>query len=575
MPVKSIINVEVNDQQFLNFSELFGKYQKALAAMPTAWKAVNKETRSSFEMVAAALMAHGEMARRAVANEKSFARESAQSATHWQGLARSTKSVAGNISEATRSLLKWTALTSVISGLLGAGGLFGIDRLASSVASGRRSSQGLGLTFGEQRAFGVNFGRVVDPDSYLAAVNQALHSVQGRVALYGAGMTPGEMTGDTAQTGVALLGHLKQIADTTNPAMLSEVMRARHLDEIVSLQDMERLRAMSPQEFAQYRQQYGQDAGRFGVGDTTQKMWQDFYVQMQRAGQEIENVLIKGLVVLEPGLLKLSDAVAKMIEAVGNSPAVKQWMVELSAGLERFATYIDTPQFQQDVSNFIANFGAVADKIVEVAKKLGVWTQNAAPVAIGAGLGAAVGGLPGAAVGAGVGAAFNSYTTQLNKQFQETLKKGYIVDPLSGQMIPMQDEATLDLIRKLEGSGDAAVSSKGAVGRYQITPATAQQYGFDPSRLKDPAYNERVARAIVADLAKRYSGNTAEELVAYNAGPGWADKFRAAGDNPNILPAETQQYLKNATWLTRPQIVVTINNNTGGNVTVQTAQVAQ
>lgn len=104
----------------------------------------------------------------------------------------------------------------------------------------------------------------------------------------------------------------------------------------------------------------------------------------------------------------------------------------------------------------------------------------------------------------------------------------------------------LALIRGLEASGDNAVSPKGAIGRFQIMPATARQYGFDPSKLTDPAYNQQVASAILADLRKRYGNDTEAVLIAYNAGPGRANEFLAAGRDPSVLPAETRNYLARA-----------------------------
>ena len=83
----------------------------------------------------------------------------------------------------------------------------------------------------------------------------------------------------------------------------------------------------------------------------------------------------------------------------------------------------------------------------------------------------------------------------------------------------------LDLVRKLEGSGDRAVSPKGAVGRYQITPDTARTYGGDVNQLTNPSYSEMLAGKILADLSKRYSGDTQATLVAYNAGPGVANRW--------------------------------------------------
>ncbi len=101
----------------------------------------------------------------------------------------------------------------------------------------------------------------------------------------------------------------------------------------------------------------------------------------------------------------------------------------------------------------------------------------------------------------------------------------------------------LSIEQKLEGSGPMSVSPKGAIGRNQILPSTAKQYGFDPGRLFDPAYNDQVATAILADLQSRYGNNTDAIFAAYNAGPGAADRFIKAGNNPSVLPLETQRYL--------------------------------
>lgn len=110
----------------------------------------------------------------------------------------------------------------------------------------------------------------------------------------------------------------------------------------------------------------------------------------------------------------------------------------------------------------------------------------------------------------------------------------------------LQSSGLLGLVRKLENSGDSAVSPAGAIGRYQIMPGTARQYGFDPSRLTNPAYNGQVASAVLTDLQKRYGANTDAILAAYNAGPGRANRFLAAGNNPAVLPLETQNYLAHA-----------------------------
>jgi len=144
-----------------------------------------------------------------------------------------------------------------------------------------------------------------------------------------------------------------------------------------------------------------------------------------------------------------------------------------------------------------------------------------------------------------------------------TGKEGYVPNP----------SAAKDMLRQLEGSGDNAVSPAGAIGRYQIMPATARFYmgnDFDVKTLFDPAVNSAVADRIVGDLYKRYNGNMNAIAIAYNAGPGRAGEYMKAGPgtalnavvdktirggiryeqqpaarDESFLPTETQKYLAN------------------------------
>lgn len=121
-----------------------------------------------------------------------------------------------------------------------------------------------------------------------------------------------------------------------------------------------------------------------------------------------------------------------------------------------------------------------------------------------------------------------------------------VANAIRGAHVAVDVQGMLPLVRRLESSGDQAISPAGAVGRYQIMPATARAYGFDPARLSDPAYNERAATAILSDLHHRYNGNVDDILVAYNAGPGRANRWIAGGRHMDALPTETQKYLEHS-----------------------------
>lgn len=111
----------------------------------------------------------------------------------------------------------------------------------------------------------------------------------------------------------------------------------------------------------------------------------------------------------------------------------------------------------------------------------------------------------------------------------------------------------LPMVRRAEGSADDAVSPAGAIGRYQIMPSTARALGFDPSQLKDPAYNETAARAAIRDLVRQHGQDTKAVLAGYNASPNAVRRWKNAGRDDAVLPEETQHYFARAGLPSEPK----------------------
>ncbi len=99
-----------------------------------------------------------------------------------------------------------------------------------------------------------------------------------------------------------------------------------------------------------------------------------------------------------------------------------------------------------------------------------------------------------------------------------------------------------------------AESPAGAVGLFQLEPATALQYGVSsPDKLTDPVENAAAGCAYFADLLRTYGGNVTKALAAYNWGPGNIARAShvASGSAeegeaqwPKLLPAETALYIQ-------------------------------
>lgn len=710
MAVRSVIDIQINDGKFASFKRLFDQYQSALKSQPAAWAAVTAKidgTKASFDKAVGAMVAQNVQARLLEKAQERADHLSQTWADRWSGIARSTREFAGNITHATFSLLRWASISGIVSGLAGAGGIFGIDRMAHGVAASRRSALGLNVGYGEKKAFEANFARFVDPESFLSAVAGARTDATQRTGLMAAGVPERDLDAkDTAQTAVALIRRLKVIADTMDPKLFGDVIRAYKLEHLTSPEDLMRLRNTPRGELADVERRYRGNIGDFSVPADVTRGWQEFVTQMARAGQGIENTFVRALAPLTPSLTKLSESFETVIRTFLGSPVIKGWLTDLDGALQKFATYVGKPEFQKDVESFVEGIGKLASGIAKIVKWLTDWgpkfdpkkdatekERNAwgdlpesagqakfngwmnhivkppewaasllgGPAAPGAetapaGPAAAPGGLPPPPAPASprpyrvimpvpmepapAPAAASTAARLIPPPFVPpavppttpavpagTLKlptlpdaakpfvvapppapaapvrytaapdaakdapRPYIVAPPTVPVAPaaariapisalpfamperrggeMGFETLLGMVRKLEGSGDREISHAGAVGRYQVTPDTARTYGADPSRLMDPQYNEAVARRILADLIRRYHGKTDEILAAYNAGPGRANRFRAAGDDPRTLPGETQRYITRARGLDGySPAVVTIENVTGGNAVV-------
>lgn len=105
--------------------------------------------------------------------------------------------------------------------------------------------------------------------------------------------------------------------------------------------------------------------------------------------------------------------------------------------------------------------------------------------------------------------------------------------------------------RQLDSKGNPVLSRAGAVGIMQLTQETAEEtaakHGIpwdDHAFHYDRAYNEHLGILRMQDLLKRYHGNYAYALAAYNAGVAGASGYTSTG-NIGVLPKETQDYLHN------------------------------
>jgi len=108
-------------------------------------------------------------------------------------------------------------------------------------------------------------------------------------------------------------------------------------------------------------------------------------------------------------------------------------------------------------------------------------------------------------------------------------------------------DLALSLAHIESGFNPAAKSKKGALGVMQLMPGTAKDLGVDPT---DPDQNIKGGIAYYKQQLDKYKDPYVAG-IAYNAGPGVADKFLET-DDVSVIPTETLGYVEKLGSLYKP-----------------------
>jgi hypothetical protein len=532
------------------FQELYEKYQKQLEKSPAAWAAMTKGQRESLKAVqgiSAAMLAQNDILHDADEAERKRLGQLQRTSGLWTGMAKDAKSFASSVISAGASILKWGGLLA--TGLLG-GSLFGLTRMASDVSDQRRSSKGLGMSIGEQKAFQTNFSRVVDPDSFLSWVNQVETdpSKAWSAAALGVGLT-----GNTESDAVRLLNAIRGKAQGTPTAQLGMLLQRFGLGGNTT-EDLRRLQTTGTPEWNSLLSGNRKDIAGLNISDKTALAWQKFTTQMSRAGSEIFKTFVEGLAPLEGPLEHLSQGVVKFVDTLAKSDLVKEGIENLSHWLDNFSGKLSGPEFLKSIDSFMSDVGDLAKAIHfaihpidNSANAVGGWASDfknwLSPSS------------------ASVTASKDSFKTYLGR-----------LDSRFG--LPNK---TLETISQLEASGNLYPkdSLAGAVGAMQIMPSTAAlpRYHTSKSDLYDPTKSANLAGQIMIDNLAHYHGDILKALAAYNWKMSELDKDVRAHprDWLNYAPSETQKYVTKGAGM----LGITITNATGGSAQVSVNQLPQ
>ena len=366
MAVRSVIEVEVVDDAFKAFSALFDRYSQQVKDTAA--------TREKSESKADGWLRRQTSSQKELNREREKANSLGDKANQlYEEMERRTGKIARNLKDGVASLLRWAASASTFGVLSGGLGLFGLDRLAEGVGAGRKSSMGIGASYGGQKSFNTQFGPVLgDTSGFLHRIGEAQSNPGMQTGLVAAGgFSRQQIEGSTAdQLAADLILRLKPLVDKESAATIGTMSSRYKLDEYgITTEDLKRLKAMSSQEVQEHYGKYKGGTANLDQEAKAQKNWQDFAVQLDQAGKEIEQVFVRGLTPLIDPLKHLSETFSHATEAFLKSKTLGVWIDKMGKGLEDFANHIDDPKFQEGVEKFINGIAQLAEQLAN----LGMW----------------------------------------------------------------------------------------------------------------------------------------------------------------------------------------------------------
>ncbi|WKL60428.1 lytic transglycosylase domain-containing protein [Klebsiella variicola] len=629
MVAKSIVDIDVNDDKFVAFMERFREYQSALDDLPEAWrvaavgigesskqtekaKGEAKDLGAEFNAVAEAILTINSGIDRLNTNledskkkQDEFNKSTRSAKGFLSDATKDAKSLAGHIKEATASLLSWGGIVGIFTGVLGVGGLFGINRLAATTGAQRFTSLGLGTSIGALDSTAINYQKALgNPAGTLGAIRDSQMDLSKRWTFQAMGINNPDQ--DPAKLLPQMIRNARDIFVQNGSTL--QGAQAHGLTNFFTLDDLNRFKNMSDEEITAMEKRAQQDARMLQITDQQARQWQDFNVQLDYSSQSIRNTFVRGLGPLTPQLSKLSDALSGAIDTVLKSPELGKWIDALAGGIERFGNYLASPTFKSDVESFMSG----VERLGRVIMKVLGWLDG----------------------GSSAMDDIKSGSSFLNNDVQTDaggnhFVKGGLSDPntpaaskwlarhlysLTGTAPAEYDQYFLDAAKKYnvdprwlkaiaagESSWDQnAVSKAGAKGLMQVMPGNFQpgENPFDPRDnimagarvFKDGLdWSSRNAGGDFDEALRYYNGGVRRGSAENRAYPGRIrEKYAAmygAPKNNDASGVDSSEIAKNTSKTNQllQQIVdgkggrggsgdVVIYNNTGGNAVVTSAQ---
>jgi hypothetical protein len=365
MPLRSVLDIDINDQKFDAFLAKFKQYQAAAKNLPA--------------LMPAGGGGGGRAGGGGPGPEERALPFAERLVRAWATMRGHARDVARHVHDIAQRFMTITGAMGALTGLATAGGMLGMGALASSAAGLRRQALGYGTSIGGLLAARTELGRFVNVDQALGTI-RGLQMDPTKPGY--AGWTsmilhrrpteqedPVKLLEETIKGFQSWAGHIgdKRMIGTMGRSLFGET----YSDE-----DITRLLRTSPREVAAQIARTEQMRKKWDVPDATAQAFQDLKTHLEEAGRTIETHLINKLGPLAGPLTKLTDGLTHLATVIIDKFVTQDNIAWLGDKIKQFSDYIGSKDFLDDVKAFCDNVGALARNIVAAVKWIADKTSN-------------------------------------------------------------------------------------------------------------------------------------------------------------------------------------------------------
>ena len=608
MSNKPIIEVNVNDQQFRAFFELFQQYSTQVEEMPSDWKKINGATAdagksasdfakhsdtSKEALMLAAIQADaiGKKVGEAIKAQKEFATAARNGSSELEKMAKHAKTLGAEVFGIGKFLMKIGTLGFAITGLGAVLSGLGLRDLARSAISTQRDARGIGVSTGQLSAFQTDFGRYVDPSILNRAAGAQSDMTQIPFAMLATGQSFSAIQSERPdELALRMMQRAHDWYNRTPVAMRNEqTLRATGLDRFMNFEEVRRLGAMTSQEFSEAQANYRKDARAFSVSDKSTDAWYEFEREIEAAGKVLKTDLTDRLSELAPNLRDFvhtfTDDAKELIDRVLTKDNLKR----AGNAIDDFVHWLESPALKNAIDDTATLLGKLASGLRALGLIPDRKTDQVDPSEERRESHGAFGATSLSQSGVPEGAPWTSediarhplgvisHDDHWMGNLWHGVKKlwgydwshpfgrithdtsapsvfGSISGPTNkGALLSSLEQSSnlpsgfLDEVWNTESSrGKRLLSPAGAKGDFGFMDATAKQYGVDVTSFESSAHG---AAHMYSDSLKKYHGDIRKALAGYNWGIGHVDRDIAKNGTQweSHLPAETRAYLNKIT----------------------------